>query len=140
MYAGKNMGIMTTLKKNLLQKAGRPPLAMIALAALAAPRARHPHRRRPPLRAAAGRTGDDALGCPPRRAPICAHLSIYTRAPQTSMVFLWYGVVKPSQPGGGEPQAGPKPLYRRSCDVTITLAGRGDLDDRRGATLAGQPC
>jgi hypothetical protein len=48
---------------------GRPPLAMIALAALAAPRARHPHRRRPPLRAAAGRTGDDALGCPPPARP-----------------------------------------------------------------------
>jgi len=30
MYAGKNMGIMTTLKKNLLQKGATPPVVAVA--------------------------------------------------------------------------------------------------------------
>jgi len=47
MYAGKNMGIMTTLKKNLLQKG--PPLSVVLTAwlsmhaALGGARARLPH-------------------------------------------------------------------------------------------------
>jgi|RhiMetdeSRZDD1v2_1073273.scaffolds.fasta_scaffold398988_2 hypothetical protein len=58
---------------------------MSDFAARAAPLALHPHRRRPPLREAAGIKGDDAIGGPQR----LAHLSDPHRAQRAMLPGRW---------------------------------------------------